>query len=150
LGFEFQASASEFRVSGFGFGTWARWAGGWRGAAAPERGRYTFKRFKGFRLKAKARIRPGLSCMCHICTWARWGGGWRSGAKRVHLQTFRGLSPESRGRNPALTALHVPYLLEALAALHSSTPGHQREVVGRSEVLPPSVVVINPTGVPRP
>ena len=32
---------------------------------------------------------------------------------REELTMFYGLSPESQGQNPALTVLHVPYLLDS-------------------------------------
>ena len=34
-------------------------------------------------------------------------------AKKEHLKGFRGLSPESKGHNLALTVLYVPYLLDS-------------------------------------
>jgi len=82
---------------------------------ATERKRNNFKDVKDFYLKAKARIWPGLSYMCHI---------------RL---------PESQGQNLAWTVLYVPYSLKAAfpkscASSSSISPG--TTTLSVSSVLP--------------
>ena len=102
----------------------------------------TFTGFQDFYLKAKARMWPCLSYMCHVHStaeslnaaplpkqerareWAAKDAGlrlaWdRREAEHLHVRRgntftgFEGLLPESQGHNLAVPVLYVPYSLDS-------------------------------------